>query len=293
MPRFRYDTTGNWYKGNTHIHSTVSDGGKNFVELAAMYAGEGYQFLFRTDHWKPSCVAADPASYPILWLDGVELDGADHGGSFYHVACLGTFSGITREMGFVPAMESARAQGGILILAHPHWTGNSMEDAVRWHFDGVEVYNHVCRWINGKGDGSTYWSTMLNRFPHTLGFAADDAHIRAEHPGWNGAWIMVNAPTCSRESVMTAIRAGHFYSSCGPEIHSIELRGNQVSLRTSPAKFIRLVGYAWRGNPLGSFDGRTLTEATLDIPADWPYVCLEVEDAEGRRAWTQSLFVAD
>ena len=66
-----------------------------------------------------------------------------------------------------------RAQAGIVILAHPHWTGNTIEDAVRWHFDGVEVYNHVCQWINGKSDGAIHWSAMLERFPDTLAFAAD------------------------------------------------------------------------------------------------------------------------
>ena len=292
MPRFRYDTTGRWYKGNTHIHSTCSDGGKTFAELAAMYAGKGFDFLFRTDHWVVSDVAADPARYPLLWLDGVELDGADHGGSAYHVVCLGTLNGLTREKGVVAALESARAQGAVLILAHPHWTGNTIEDAVRWRFDGVEVYNHVCRWINGRSDGAIHWSAMLERFPDTLGFAADDAHIRPEHPGWNGAWIMVNAPSCSRDAILAAIRAGNFYSSCGPEIRSIENTGGRITVRTSPVAFVRLVSHAWRGCAVGSFDGRVMTEATLDIPGDWPYACLEVEDAQGRLAWTNALFLA-
>ena len=146
MTAFRYDLTGNWYKGNTHIHSTASDGGKTFPELTEMYASAGYDFLFRTDHWVASDANGDETEdQAILWMDGIELDGRDQTGSGFHVVCLGTFTGITREMGFVPALEAARAQGGLLILAHPHWMGNSLEDALRWHFDGVEIYNHVCR----------------------------------------------------------------------------------------------------------------------------------------------------
>ena len=61
MPAFRYDTSGAWFKGNAHIHSTASDGGKTFPELAQMYAGEGYDFLARTDHWVASDVEAAPA----------------------------------------------------------------------------------------------------------------------------------------------------------------------------------------------------------------------------------------
>ena len=77
---FRYDIHQEaWYKGNCHIHSTASDGGKTFAELERMYAGAGYDFLFRTDHWVVSEVGGPsdggtPAS-PLLWLDGTELDG--------------------------------------------------------------------------------------------------------------------------------------------------------------------------------------------------------------------------
>ena len=296
MPTFRYHKNGTWYKGNAHIHSTASDGGKTFLELAHMYADVGYDFLFRTDHWVSSDAQADGRGHPLLWLDGIELDGRDHGGSHYHVVCLGTFTGITREMGFVRALEAARAQGGLLILAHPHWMGNSLEDALRWGFHGVEVYNHVCHWLNGKGDGTVYWNAMLRRFPNTLAFAVDDAHIRPEHPGWNGGWIMVNAPELSPEAIWAAIRAGHFYASCGPEFHAIECESAErdairVTVRTSAVQFVRLVGPAHLGARIGSFDGKLLTEATLQVPLDWPYVYLEIEDAQGRRAWTNPLLM--
>ncbi len=70
---FRYDTSNQWFKGNTHIHSRASDGGKSFGELAEMYASVGYDFLFRTDHWVASDTAQDTDAYPLLWLDGAEL----------------------------------------------------------------------------------------------------------------------------------------------------------------------------------------------------------------------------
>jgi hypothetical protein len=140
----RYETNGTWYKGNTHIHSTASDGGRTCTELARMYADVGYDFLFCTDHYVASDVGSDTEDYPLLWLDGIELDGTDYGGSPYHVICLGTFAGITREMGLVAAMEAARAQDGFRILAHPHWTTLTFFPSI----------------LAGTGGGS--WST-----PHT------------------------------------------------------------------------------------------------------------------------------
>ncbi len=293
MAQFRYDTSGAWHKGNTHIHSLASDGAKTFAELAEMYANAGYDFLFRTDHWVASDAAADTEDYPLLWLDGIELGGPDGVGSSYHVVCLGTFTGITREMEFVEALEAARAQDGLLILAHPHWTGNSLEDALRWDFHAVEVYNLACWWLNGKGDGSVHWNWMLERLPGTLAFAADDAHIKPKNPCWNGAWIMVNATEGSPEAISAAIRSGNFYSSCGPEFHAIECNASTVSIRTSPVRFVRLVGPRNRGKRIGAFDGAPLTEATMEIPGDWAYAYLEIEDARGRRAWTNPLSVPD
>jgi hypothetical protein len=258
-----------------------------------MYADAGYDFLCRTDHWVVSDVAADAEDYPLLWLDGVELNGEDPTGSHYHVVCLGTFSGVTRDLGFMAALEQTRAQGGLLILAHPHWMGNSLQDALRWDFHGVETYNHVCRWLNGKGEGMVHWNAMLQRSPGTLGLAVDDAHLRPEHPGWNGGWVMVNATERSRAAILAAMRAGNFYSTCGPEFTAIECDSDTVSIRTSPVQFARLVGPAHWGARLGSFEGRTMQEATFAIPPDWSYAYVEIEDTCGRRARTNALFAAD
>lgn len=293
MDNFRYDTRGSWFKGNCHIHSTASDGGKTPIELAQMYAAEGYDFLCRTDHWVFSNVSEERADYPLLWLDGVELHGKDYAGSSYHVVCLGTFTGLSRALSFVEALEATRAQGGVLILAHPHWMGNTLADALRWGFGGVEIYNHVCRWLNGKGEALVYWNLMLERSPHVLGLAVDDAHIRPEHPGWNGAWTIVNAPACSREAIMAGIRTGNFYSTQGPEFKSITCAGDQVTIQTSPVQFVRLVGPADKGLRMGSFEGQMRDGATFKVPANWPYAYIEIEDERGRRAWTNTLFVED
>ncbi len=285
----RYSAAGTWFKGNTHIHSTVSDGGKTFRQLARMYASKGYDFLFRTDHWQASNIAADPETYPLKWIDGVELDGPDHTGAAYHVVGLGSFSGLDRSLGLEGAMQQVHAQGGLLILAHPSWMGNSLEDVVRWPFDGVEIYNHVCGWLNGKENGRVHWHQALARNPQTLGFTVDDAHITPEHPGWNGGWTMVKAPACTAAEILAALRRGDFYGTCGPEFRTIESVPGRVSVQTSPVRFARLVGPRWYGQRVGAFRGKLLTEASFEVPADWPYAYVEIEDAHGRRAWTNTL----
>ena len=290
MNAFRYDTSGRWFKGNTHLHSTASDGGKTFAELAELYHSANYDFLFRTDHWVSSDAAHDADEYPLLWIDGVELDGKDATGAYFHVVCLGRVTGISREDGFEAGLKAAREQGALAILAHPHWCGNSLDDAVRLQFDGVEVYNHVCHWLNGKSGGLIHWDAALMANPSTLGFAVDDAHLRPEHPGWNGGWVMVNAPECTRAAILAAIRSGNYYSTCGPEMHAISFAEGEVKLETSPICFARLVGPASNGKRIGTFDGELLTSFSFSIPENWRYAYVEIEDQQGRRAWTNSLF---
>ena len=291
--KLRYDTSGNWYKGNTHIHSNASDGGKNFSELADLYDSEGYDFLFRTDHWVTSDTASDTESFPLLWIDGIELDGKDKDGTYFHVVCLGKLKNIKSEAGFVAGIEAVIEQGGLIILAHPHWSGNTLDDCFRLPFDGVEVYNHVCHWLNGKSGGVVHWDAALLKNPNTLAFAADDTHMRAEHLGWNGGWIVVNAETCTEKDIMSAIRRGNFYSSCGPKIESITIDGGQLNITTSPIRYMRLVGPGPQGKRAGTLDGPLLTEINMSIPDDWKYVYIEIEDEQGRRAWTNNLFIGE
>ena len=43
-----------WYKGNLHLHTTVSDGVKTPEEAYELYRSRGYDFIARTDHWHAS-----------------------------------------------------------------------------------------------------------------------------------------------------------------------------------------------------------------------------------------------
>ena len=288
---FRYDTSYSWFKGNTHIHSTASDGGMQIHEIADLYSAAQYDFIFFTDHWVSSDVDKEIKNPPLLLMDGIELDGKDHTGAFFHVVCLGKANGISRNDSFESAMQKAREQNCLMVLAHPRWTGNTFEDANRWKFDGVEIYNHVCHWMNGKSDGLVYWDAMLKNNPKTLSFSVDDAHLRPEHPGWNGGWIVVNAPELTKESIMSAIKFGNYYSSCGPEFRSITFDGRYLNIECSPVQFIRLVGPGFFGWRTGSFDDKLVTEATVEIPLDWDHVFIEIEDNKGKRAWSNTLFV--
>ncbi len=293
--RFRYSKCNKWLKGNTHIHSTKSDGGLDFKQLATLYASKGYDFLYRTDHWVASNVKDDKEKYPLLWLDGIELDSVfEESKSLYHIICLGRFNGLNREMGLKSALTKVKEQGGITILAHPFWCGNNEKDLFRFDFDGVEIYNNVCGWLNGKSDGLVYWNMMLEKSAKYLAFAADDAHLSKAHPTYNGGWIMVQAEECTHSQITSSIKKGLFYSSCGPSFSSIEFSDKTIYAKTSPVRYARLVGCASFGARQKAERGKPLQEFEFKLPENyesWRYFYLELEDVKGKKAWTNTLFI--
>lgn len=294
MSTFRYQLNGRWFKGNTHLHSTVSDGLKPWQELGRLYRQSGYDFLCLTDHWAASHFKPDQNDDGLLWFNGMELNGPDSRGQEYHVVCLGEFEGIDNSLPLEQALKSAAEQGGFIILAHPFWTGNTLEDTQRFPFHACELFNYICQCEIGKGDGLIHYSYMLERNPALLGIASDDSHFSSDSPMWKGGWVMVNATERSHAAIQAALRAGNYYSSAGPEFFDISCEDRHVRVETSPVQFIKLVGPAWRGHGrakgMGA-DTRPITEAEFDIPENWPYAYIEIEDMQNRCAWTNNLFI--
>jgi len=295
---FRYDLSGKWFKGNVHLHTNVSDGRQTPQEAAAAYAAAGYDFIALTDHNVASDASTMESKWPLLVIDGVEINGTDLAGTDYHAACLGTFRGLPVESGFVAMLESLRAQDGVLILAHPRLMYHSADEVLRYRFDGVEVYNQLGA-PRGRPDGEYHWDVMLEHDPDTLAFAVDDAHqcgddLDAE-PGttsWRGGWIVVNAPERTQGALLAAIKTGNFYSSCGPSIHSIDLADGKVVLHTSPVRRAWLLGSGWVGSCVVRPDYSPFTEASFDLPESTGLIRIQIEDERGRKAWTNTLFAA-
>ena len=68
------ENRGNWYKGNLHMHTTLSDGKLDPVEAISVYREAGYDFIAITDHRKVGHLWQDDS---FLILPGVEWDTGD------------------------------------------------------------------------------------------------------------------------------------------------------------------------------------------------------------------------
>jgi hypothetical protein len=206
------------------------------------------------------------------------------------VVCIGGVDGISKDMALTEALEKARSQGGFLIWAHPYFMGNTVADGLRHEFHGIEVYNHLTEVLNGKGSGAFHWDSVLEQQSDVLGLATDDNHFFGGYPPQVGGWIMVNASELSPEAIMASIRKGNFYSSCGPDFKSIYMeKGNRIVAETSPIVLARLIGPASKWMWQAEVDKKNVTKTSFRIPDDWAYARLQIEDAFGKKAWSNPL----
>ena len=89
-----------------------------------------------------------------------------------------------RETG--PALaQRAREAGAFVAIAHPQWSGLTMEDARSIEAaHGVEVYNHGCAIDCDRADGWHTLDLVLSEGNRLSACATDDAHFKTTGPFW-------------------------------------------------------------------------------------------------------------
>ena len=278
---------GVWLKGNTHTHTRLSDGALTAREVGREYGARGYDFVFLTDHWLRTKAPGGSRRAPLL-IPAEEID-FTMGTDMYHVVCLG----LRREWkrgkvrSWKALRDRARRENVTLILAHPYWSGTRSGEAIAaGAFHGVEVYNTICDQVNAKGHAGAFWDDLLDAGQPVMGLAADDLHWAAQA---GGGWIMVKAVARSPVSILSAIRRGCFYSTQGPEIKDIAVRGRRIEIACSPVRRINFV--ANRGNGKVFTAGpRSLTGAAWEAGDGIACVRVECVDKRGRIAWSNPVF---
>ncbi len=325
-----FGAAGSWFRGNLHCHTTESDGAMPPDRLVAHYSYAGWDFLAITDHWKVTTFPEGTALPDITLLPSIEIGtaaGSTRAGTNYHVVGINVQEELPRREETGPAaaqwyVDAIREQGGEAHIAHAYWSGLRLEDlaAVKGCY-ALEVYNADTEVHIGRGLSAAVWDDLLTERLPWCAVAVDDCH----RPGYDSlrAWTVVRAPDRSPEALMDALRAGHFYASNGPEILDVRWEpegtrngvpyGGAVTVRCSPVRSVSLVADATRGSrvnagpfgmtqrarrlrgetgrPEGVLEGELLTGAELQLQGNERYVRVQVEDALGRCAWTNPLFV--
>ncbi len=124
-----FQQPGQWYRGNTHSHSTESDGQLPMADRFAAYREAGYDFLVLTDHRTVNDVSAY-STPDFLAISGSEVHPSNpYGGATYHFVAINIHETINcAKMHPNAVLDEIKAQGGEAVLCHPYWSGHTVTD---------------------------------------------------------------------------------------------------------------------------------------------------------------------
>ena len=297
---------GRFFRGNLHTHSTRSDGVIDPAEVCRRYHAEGYDFISLTDHF------VGEYDYPITdttpfrtggftTILGAELhSGAMHNGEIWHILAVGLPADFapSNAPGFLalPDQETgpeiatrARAAGAFVAVAHPQWSGMSLDDARSVDAaHAVEIYNHGCAIGCDRPDGFHTLDLLLSEGRNLTLCATDDAHFY--EPDHFGGWVMVKATANEPELLLEALKAGDYYSSQGPEIRAVHVEENEVIVESSAVGTVSVMGH---GSAAIGAHGDAMTSARIPLDkfahSDW--IRVSVMDRAGKRAWSNPIWL--
>lgn len=301
-----FSLPGRFWRGNLHTHSTLSDGALPIENVVESYKNAGYDFLMMSEHFVnafkwPVADTHAMRSNSFTTIIGAELHAPKTSvGELWHILAAGLpldFEPCGKDETGPDIARRAADAGAFVAIAHPAWSQLTMEDANSIDVaHAVEVYNHGCAVQSDRGDGWHLLDQMLNAGKRLTGFAADDAHFFSGDDDAFGGWVHVKAESLQPDDLLEALKAGNYYSSQGPQIHSLSISGNQIDIECSPVDSISIVGGTSRSVKAG---GKSITRATLNlteldvgwlVPDRSPWLRVTIIDGAGKRAWTNPIW---
>lgn len=273
-----------WLKGNLHTHTTNTDGALSPQDTAAAYAARGYDFLMFSDHDRfTKTKDLDPCG--MVLIPGNEITA--FGPHMLHVSahrCVGP------EKDRQTVIDAINIDGGFCIVCHPNWLehyNHCDHDLLEtWQdYAGIEIYNGVCRRLEGSPIATDRWDRLLASGRRVWGFANDDAHAQSDQ---GIAWNVIQADARKPAAVVRALREGRFYASTGVTIKSIRVDGAKVYVDTADGQRCRV--FTELGRLQATAEGPSIT---FEVPEDFPYSYIRIEcyGTGDDTAWTQPFFV--
>lgn len=265
------------YKGQTHDHSTNSDGSASPDQVVASYESTGYDFLVITDH---DCLTAVSSSRDILLINGIE----EYPVEGHVVAINPTVQQVSQNAQEV--INSIVNEGGLAILAHANYSiGFSVDELNSLNnYSAMEIHNNFVESTGGHGNAEDKWDHLLSSGKQVFGVASDDSHSSG---GVNHAWVMVHADNLTAEEIVDSLKKGNFYASTGPDIN-VEVNGETITASTgNPARIEFLVS---NGRIAGSFDD--VMSASYTVLGDEGYVRIRlIRSTDAKKAWSNPIFI--
>jgi hypothetical protein len=242
-----------WFKGNTHAHTTMSDGDTEPHLVAKWYLENDYHFAMITDHYK--FVDPDTIKLPenrrkdFILIPGEEVTGPKiiHSTSMNIVGVVvpdGSLENPTQIL--QDHVDKTRHQKGWTILNHPnfYYAINANQIFPVRDLYMFELYNgHPA--VNNWGDSAhvsteEIWDDLLTRGMKIYGVASDDVHhfkkMGEEYANYGRGWVMVESEILSRNAITEAMRTGKFYASSGVYLKSLKYNGKMLHVEIDEEK---------------------------------------------------------
>lgn len=300
MTELPFSKPGHFFRGNLHTHSTLSDGMLSPAQVCDLYRENGYDFLAITDHFLqryrfPITDTREFRTEGFTTLLGAELHAGEteHGG-MWHILAVG----LPPDFSHTPPTESgpelaarAMAAGAYVAVAHPAWyTLTAADIEALGDVHAIEIFNGTSADANDRPESWHIADVMFSKGRRYTVCATDDAHFTRERADALLGWTYVKSRHLEPEALLDALKAGDSYSSTGPQIFDISLKGNHtVSVRCSPAERIFVTG---QGAASRREAGHGIRAAEFNLRGfESPYFRVTVRDSAGGRAWSNPIWL--
>ncbi len=312
-----------FYRGNTHTHTTWSDGDGSPKDVIKRYKQLGYAFLVLTDHNRAGTAAHFPQynDAGFIAISGEEVTEAarsshepGHPKVSVHVNAICETRPDDQP---VPSVWSDTVEGALksaidFIDSHPGAIAQINHPNYQWAltYDDLkdikgaallEIANQH-QIAHNAGDArhpsvEKLWDRLLSEGKQLYGVASDDMHAlnaghgeKWAHPGHG--WVQVAATRLTPDGIRDGLAAGRFYASTGVKLSDVKVAGATMSLvidsgKKPPRGFVtEFIGR----------DGKVLSRQTSGRPSytlkgGEGYVRARVRGPDGKFAWVQPVRV--
>ena len=297
-----------WYKGNTHTHTTNSDGNELPRRVVRWYLDHEYNFLVLSDHsYRTNTKYLDTdTNDDFILIPGEEVtDKAEN--KPVHLVAIGIKYLVKEQHGntiletLQNDIDAINAAGGIAQINHPNWRFSFDEHALSQvkNCSLVEIYN-ISKDCNNYAAGGApsvenIWDKVLTSGKLLYGVISDDTHdylgeFSADKSPPGRGWIMVRAKVLTPEAITSSLTNGDFYATIGVILKDIRVTHKDYTVEIEPwgdAKYT--TQFIGKNGKILKEDYNT--KAVYTFTGDEGYVRAKVICSSGDSAITQPVFV--
>lgn len=308
------EAVADWYRAHGYQCLVITDH-EFLTDVSALnqkYAPQG-NFLVLSGQEITQAIQDDthPQGVRHLHVNGINLNR-----SIMPLGYPAPAKGVAPAQTYTRNIDAIYSAGGIPQVNHPNlrWSVRLQDLLPITQPFLLEVWNAFPSSNNWGGNDDAgqspsteaLWDALLSAGKIVWAVASDDAHEYARpedplSPSPGHAWIVLRAPSLTARSITKALRDGQFYASTGVTLDEYNADDHGISMTITPTPEWGAKGAAARGSTryvttFFGVNGRVLTEMSglsprYQFEGDETYIRASIVDSDGRRAWTQPIFL--